>query len=235
MDLLTFRKFFRQNSGRFDLITSDGKDTGADVFINQAVKYLDRRVDVQQALGEQEIVLQTGQVSVDIEVSSVHKVWVKNTSDDARTELQRLDINEARRFYKSDATFEGVDNGAPLYYVVGIPRTPALSPVRETQRRLLILPPTDESITLIVSGGLIHRKLVEDGDSNFWTLEEPLLLAMTTAMLLEMPWRNTAGLSDLKNSVDMLIQNLEFETVEQEHGHSDHLRNSWRYQDDFQS
>ena len=111
--------------------------------------------------------MQTGQVSVDIEISSVHRVWVKNTTDNARTEMQRLDINEARRLYKAKATFEGIDNGSPLYYVVGIPRTPALSPVRETQRRLLLLPPTDESITLIVSGGLIHRKLVQDGDSNF--------------------------------------------------------------------
>ena len=49
MNLLQLRVKFREISGRFDLVNDDGSDNGADFFINEGRKYLDRLDETQKS------------------------------------------------------------------------------------------------------------------------------------------------------------------------------------------
>lgn len=233
MNLLEFRKFFAQHSGRYDLVDkATGADKGADVFIRAGSRYLDRIVDVKYAIGEQEIPLTIGQITANIDVRSVHQVWVKDAAETSINELERISLWDARELYSDSNEFEDIDQGAPLYYAIGVREVPN-SPFRETVKRLIILPPTDAAVTLVVKGGIYHRSLDKDGDSNFWTLEEPMILLMASMLMLEMPYRNTQGMNDLEGALVRLQRAIEFDTVAEDQHESDHMHNSWRYQDEF--
>ena len=49
MNLLQIRTKFRDISGRFDLVNSDYSDNGADFYINEGRKFLDRLGEVQKS------------------------------------------------------------------------------------------------------------------------------------------------------------------------------------------
>jgi len=49
MNLLQLRTKFRSLSGRFDLVNADFTDNGADFFINEGRKYLDRLDETQKS------------------------------------------------------------------------------------------------------------------------------------------------------------------------------------------
>lgn len=45
MNLIEIRELFRNTSGRYDLVNDDFSDNGADLFINDAIKWLDSKID----------------------------------------------------------------------------------------------------------------------------------------------------------------------------------------------
>jgi len=51
MNLLQIRQKLRIESGRFDLVNSDGSDSGADFFINEGSRYLDRLETIGKSVG----------------------------------------------------------------------------------------------------------------------------------------------------------------------------------------
>jgi hypothetical protein len=230
MNLRQFREFFAKQSGRYDLIDpTEFSNNGIDLYINAAQGHLDRRVEIREMLGEATYTLNADTVSLLVDFSAVHDVYLVDSSENKQTRLQRLDLHEARILYQNSATFEDIDSDTPIYYVIGNTRTPTSVPVQDVRRKILLLPPPNTQETILVEGTILHKKLVEDGDENFWTISHPFILSLAVQLMLEKAQRNTQGIRDMTEALEEELKYLDMETVEENAHQRDHRANSWRY------
>ena len=92
MNLLQLRQKFRSESGRFDLVNSNGTDNGADFYINEGSKHLDRLETVEKSLAYNYSKLTTGHYFISFPYCrAVQEVWVFNLS--ARWQLEKKPFN----------------------------------------------------------------------------------------------------------------------------------------------
>jgi hypothetical protein len=77
MDLLHVRQKFRDLSGRYDLVNADGSDNGANFFINEACRQLDRSIETQKSYGTYMEILAIGTWNVQFNrCRAVQEVWI---------------------------------------------------------------------------------------------------------------------------------------------------------------
>lgn len=225
---------FRQHTGRYDLVSSSGADTGADTFLRAGQRYLDRRVEIASSVGEIETTLPANRLTIDVPIRSVHQAWVYDPSTtQGMTELFRLDVQNLRKEYAASSGLSSVTAGSPKHYSVTTARTESDTPYTAGAKRLFILPPPSVAVTLVVRGSLYQKELTQDGDSNFWTQQEPLMLVTSAMLQIEMLYRNSAGQNDLLQALNEQIANLEMAQVEEDAYSHDRALNSWRYINEF--
>lgn len=132
---------------------------------------------------------------------SISSVWFVN-SDDEITQLEYMQYDELAEKYDE---LEETDSGTPANWSKYIlQRDPAhyLAGDLVEYTEVIIMPPTDEEITLRVYGVFHSVPLMKDNDENFWSVKYPNLLVMASLRHLEGFYRNTQGYKDY----DAIIQ-----------------------------
>ena len=113
MNLLQIRQKFRDLSGRFDLVNEDGSDNGADFFINEGRKYLDRLEETQKSWGSVYKRLPLNHIGVAIPLCrAIKTVWA--TTSTARWRLDKKPLDYIMTNFLPESVQEP---GTPLYYL----------------------------------------------------------------------------------------------------------------------
>lgn len=228
MTLLQIRTKFREISGRFDLVNADYSDNGADFYINEGRKFLDRLDETQKSWAAYYKTLSADGYAVSFPYCrAVKEVWAANS--ESRWQLEKKNLQDILTEYF--ANIDEMESGTPLYYSPCIsryiPETLTLvqlqafsghleiAPVTHEYNALIVNVPTDEDITIIINGLFYSAELVEETDVNYWSEVHPMLLIMAAMRQLEIVHRNTQGVNDWTASIMAEMQQLGYDLVEE--------------------
>jgi len=93
MNLLQVRTKFRGISGRHDLVNADFSDNGADFYINEGRKFIDRLDETQKSWASCFRFLEVGQFSVSFpHCRAIKEVWVASVT--ARWQLKKISLQD---------------------------------------------------------------------------------------------------------------------------------------------
>lgn len=230
MNLLEIRTKFRELSGRFDLVNDDFSDNGADFFINEGSKFLDRLEETQKSWASCFRFLEIGLFSVQFPYCrAIKEVWAGSTT--GRWQLEKKNIQDLIKDYLSGLP-SSRSTGLPLYYSPCITRyIPENASVIDIEsfigwveipsgnhheyNAILVNVPTSEKLTIDIRGLFYSQKLIEDTDKNYWSEVHPLLLISATMRQIEILNRNTQGLNDATLAIQTEMQQIGFDLVEE--------------------
>ncbi len=229
MNLLQLRQKLRTESGRFDLVNSDGTDNGADFYIYEGSRHLDRLETVEKSLAYNYSNLPINHYFIPIPFCrAVQEVWVFNLS--ARWQLEKKTFQWLRSEYAQ--TFLQSDSGSPLYYApVNVRTVPAVEDIPGTlavmasgmdvigtsdhdYNGIIVLPRTSAALNVEIGGLFYQPEMVADTDWNYWSHQHPLLLIMATSRHLEVMNRNTQGVNDWDRAISTYITGIGKDDVE---------------------
>jgi hypothetical protein len=230
MNLLEFREKFREVSGRFDLVNDDFTDNGADFYINEGRKFLDRLDETQKSWAVAYRFMEIDGFAVHFQdCRAIKEVWAATTS--ARWQLEKKDLPDLIAGYMTTLP-SGMTSGTPLYYSPAITRfIPENLSAEDFEsflgyvdvsagnaygfNSILIMAPTDEKLSIEVKGLFYSHPLTEETDENYWTVSNPMLLIMSTMRQIEVINRNTQGVNDWSNSIAIEAKQLGMDMVEE--------------------
>jgi hypothetical protein len=230
MNLLQIRTQFRKLSGRFDLVDSTFADTGADFFINEGRKYLDRMDETQKSWASRFKLLNVGNFSVSVEqCRAIKEVWLATT--EGRWQLVKKNLQDLIAGYLSGLPSSRT-NGTPLYYspcltrhipeniavsdlgaFIGFVETPAGN--ANDYNTILLNAPVDKQSMIDVRGLYYSMELIDDTDKNYWSDIHPGLLIKAAMREIEIFNRNTQGVKDWEYAIDTEMKQLGMDLVEQ--------------------
>jgi len=235
MTLLDVRKEFIKHSGRFDLVVdlTTHADNGADFFIQAGQRWLDRKAKFLDQDGKMYRTLEAGDYRINLQTARVVKSVAAGTADSKKF-LTYLDpIRLRKRFPKP---FGAMTQGMPIYWTLAnLKEVEPITPVggmdeyRETEDEhltydtMLILPVPDQPVHVTIWGEFYLGKLSQDEDTNFWTENEPGILAKAGLRELEAFYRNYSGVNDWTNSILQDLIEIEFDYVENAYHHYDQM------------
>jgi len=234
MNLLQLRTKLIDLSGRFDLVTDapgdDYTDNGADFFIYEGQKHLDRLNETKKSWASCFRFVEIGGFSATFPYCrAIKEVWAASTT--ARWQLEKKDLQDLIAAYLTSLPSER-DSGTIAYYSPTITRyvpgdaTPA---DLETFVGWLDVPtgpnpeynsvifdgPTDEKISIEIKGLFYTPELVNETDENYWSVSNPGLLIMAAQRMMEVFNRNTQGVNDWDNAIEKYDTQLGMDLVEE--------------------
>lgn len=230
MNLLQLRTKFRGLSGRFDLVNDDYSDNGADFFINEGRKYLDRLDETQKSWASCFRFMETGFWSVQFPYCRVIKeVWAASST--SRWQLEKKRLQDLMEGYLTGLP-SSRELGCPLYYSPCISRyVPENATVLDIEsfigwvdipsgnaheyNAILVNVPTSEKLTITINGLFYSAELVNDTDENYWSAVHPMLLYMAAMRQIEIANRNTQGVNDWNMAIMTEIKQLGMDLVEE--------------------
>jgi len=237
MSLLTVRNMFVEMTGRNDLVAS-GIALGADNFINEGQRTLDRMMETGKGGARYFVDLDLSQILVPLpNCRAVKKVFIGSGTE--RTELTKQGMSQLREDYADETSL--LTTGLPAYYCPVWARpypniitatdfnqawllNDIIESGHESFNAILIMPPPDLDTYTLEVWGLFHSdKLINDEDVSYWTEEHPLLLAKAAAYQLESTYRNTEGMKDMMNGIDFDMKGIISDQVEEEIAEIDHM------------
>ena len=231
MNLLQIRTKFRELSGRHDLVNADFSDNGADFFINEGRKFLDRMHENQKSWGTFFKILEAGKFSVSFPYCrAIKEVYVASISE-GRWQLDKMDLQDMINGYLTGLPSSRTE-GMPLYYSPCITRyIPEDATVEDIEsfigyveipagnayeyNAILLNVPTDVQLTVIVNGLFYSHELVNDTDTNYWSSAHPMLLYMASMRQIEITNRNSQGVKDWEASIATDTQSIGMDLVEE--------------------
>ena len=228
MDLLTFRKFFADRSGRHDLVTENYGDEGLDVILFEAQKFLDRLDETRQSWATVFRPLAINEYSTTFPwCRAIKEVWAASPTE-GRWQLAKKNLQDLQAGYLNTLPSE-MASGVPEYYSPCITRTVPENDTPETYEDyfsyvsvagreyngILINVPTSEAISLIVEGLFYTPQVTADEDTNYWLTMHPILLYMSVMRQLEVMNRSTQGVSDWNSAIKDEVTQLGFDLVEE--------------------
>jgi len=221
---------FREISGRFDLVNDDGSDNGADFFIYEGQKFLDRLNETQKSWAVCYRFVDVGFYRAHFPYCrAIKEVWATSSSN--RWQLRKKSLQDLISEYMSELPSSRTP-GTPLYYSPGITR---YIPEDETAdnfesfvgwveipsgnaheyNMVLLNVPTNEKLALEIKGLFYTKQLINDEDENYWSVNHPLLLIMAAMRQLEVVNRNTQGVNDWSNAIAVEMKQLGMDLVEE--------------------
>ncbi len=230
MNLLQVRTKFREMSGRNDLVNEDGSDNGADFYINEGRKFLDRMDETQKSWATCYRFINTGFYSASVPYSrAIKEVWAATTS--ARWQLKKKNLQDLIAGYLTGMPSSRT-SGTPLYYSPTITRyipegvtadefesflgwveTPAGN--SHEYNTILLNVPTDEKILVEVKGLFYSSELTANAEQNYWSSVHPMLLIMSAMRQIEIVNRNTQGVKDWTESIATDMRQIGMDLVEE--------------------
>jgi hypothetical protein len=231
MNLVEIRAKFRDVSGRFDLVNKDDSDNGADFFINEACRWLDKTVETGGSYGTYMEILAIGRWNVQIpRCRAIKEVWL--ITPDGRTQLTKISLQDNLASYFTTLP-TGLTNGTPEYYSPTIKRyfpegmtVPTLAAISaftglitssgEDYGAILLSCPLDASSLIEIKGLFYSMELVNDTDENYWSVNHSLLLVETAVRQTHILSGNKPMLDVLDRGIDGELKRLDQEIVEQD-------------------
>jgi len=241
MNLLDIRKQFVKISGRYDLVvdTEDYEDNGADFYITEGQKSLERRINFNPAVGKLFMDITAGGYKVNFQnCRAIQEVWI--LSEESRTELILLDDYALRGIHQKfvenmyTTPLSSMERGRPLYYYpTNFRRVPdsgtfagdsavlssyldTITPTDSTASGLILLPSPDSGYSIEIKGLFYNPVLAADEDTNCWTVSYSSLLVMAALRHLEIMFRGSKAASAWESLIEAEILNLEKDAIEQE-------------------
>jgi len=230
MNYLEIRQKFREVSGRFDLVTDAGVDTGAGFFINEGRKFLDRLDETSKSWGGVFRPLETGFYSVNFPYCrAIKEVWAASTT--VRWQIYKKSLQDLMEGYLTEPGSLR-STGTPEYFAPCITRyipenaTPADLDSFATwvdipgggaheYNAILLNVPTSERLVIQIHGLFYSAELVNDTDENYWSAAHPMLLIMAAMRQIEIINRNTQGVNDWEVSISKDVRALGYDLVEE--------------------
>jgi len=230
MNLLQIRAKLREVSGRFDLVNDDFSDNGADFYIYEGQKHLDRMNETQKSWASCFRFIEIGGFAVQFPYCrAIKEVWAMSTS--ARWQLNKKNLQDLITGYLSGLPNER-NQGSPLYYSPGITRyIPENISAEDFEsfvgwvdipagnaheyNTILINVPAEEKLAIEIKGLFYTAQLVNDVDENHWSVAHPMLLIMATQRIMEVTNRNTQGVNDWDNAIREYNNGLGMDLVEE--------------------
>jgi len=230
MNLLQLRTKFRTISGRFDLVNEDGSDSGADFYLNEGRKILDRSDETQKSWASCFRFIDVGRFSAQFPYCrAVKEVWASTSTE--RWQLEKKNLQDLITDYMCNLPSER-EVGTPLYYSPAVTRyipesitmdsfeafigfvDIPMGVVHEYNSILVNVPPS-EKISVEIKGLFYSMELTEDTDENYWSSVHPLLLIMAAMRQIEVVNRNTQGVNDWDNAIGKEMSQIGFDLVEE--------------------
>jgi len=230
MDLLQLRTKFRSLSGRFDLVNADFSDNGADFFINEGRKYLDRLDETQKSWASCFRFLNIGKFSVSFPYCrAIKEVWAATA--EARWQLEKKSLQDLTAGYLAGLP-SSRGTGSPLYYAPCIVRyVPENAEAGDIEafagftdveagnyheyNSILVSAPASEKIMIDIRGLFYSMELTEDTEKNYWSEVHPMILIMSAMRQAEIVNRNTQGVNDWTNAITVELRQLGMDLVEE--------------------
>lgn len=232
MNLLEIRTQFIKISGRYDLITDPGFiDNGANFYIQQGQRSLERRTNIHPTNAKVFKTIQTNDYLIELKHCRVIKhVWL--ISEEAKVQLTKILRSDLLKL-KTLPPLK-TSSGTPfVYYLTNLIRSPndidsstdstlisnyndTVSPTDPSLTGLVIYPPADKSYGLEISGLFYNLPLVQDTDSNYWTVNFPALLIMATMQQLEIMYRGSKSATSWDILIEAELANIDKDQVEQD-------------------
>src|SRR5271157_1525248 len=117
MNLREIRTQFRDLSGRFDLVNADDTDNGANFYINEGSRWLDRSLRFNKDEGSFLSILNVGTWYIQFPMArAVKKVFIANSDQDSRRrELEKVELARLLTRYLNKPPAQWT-NGVPRHY-----------------------------------------------------------------------------------------------------------------------
>lgn len=239
MNLVEIRRKFRELSGRYDLVNDDFSDNGANFYINEAVKWLDKTVETQKSWATKMTIISAGAWSVRFPFArAVKEVWI--TTDEGRWQLEKKRLQDIIAAFFTALPANWI-NGTPLYYSPAISRyipetldavtlatyaayVGVLTPKPPlTYDAVILSAPVDRNALVEVIGLFYSMPLVLDNDENYWSVDHPLLLIQATIRQTHVMSGNKPMLDVLDRGIDGELTRISYEIVEEEIAEADQM------------
>jgi len=236
MNLLEIRTQFVKISGRYDLVVDAATftDNGADVFITQGQKSLERRVNVKAAKAKVFDDLDVGTYLISLAgCRAITGVSILDAS--SNTPLEKLHPDRIKLDIEAYSTpISNATAGKPLYwYPTNLRRSPddqddstdsdtltsyidTISVSDPTLTGLVIYPPTDIAYSVQIDGLFYNMELEDDTDINYWSVNYSMLLVMSALHQLEMVYRGSKSASAWGALIESELENIDKDAVEEE-------------------
>lgn len=226
MTLVEIRKWFIDDSGRFDLVvdpSTAADDAGADKYINAGIRLIDRLLNHPKQAVVAERTLAAGENTITIpRAHAVKHVYIEY--EDAIRYLERLELSEFNHFFP-----EGVsEDGIPTTYTIKPNRKLVSTEKTEySQTEIVVAVQPDTNINVFVAGHFPSERLIDNNNFNFWTVEHPETVVQAALYSLERFYRNTQGMHDHMDAIMRDIQGIDYDVVEQEIAERDQMISSF--------
>ena len=231
MNLLQTREMFRRLSGRFDLVEEDGSDNGANLFINEGRKFLDRMDETQKSWASHFKLIESGNFSISIpHCRAIKEVWIADATH-GRWQLEKKRLQDLLEGYLTGLP-RSRTSGTPLFYspcitrhipenasvtdlgaFIGYVETPSGN--AHEYNTILLNVPVQHQTMVDVRGLFYSMELVEDEDENYWSSIHPMILYMSAMRQIEITNRNTQGVNDWTTAISTEMQQIGFDLVEE--------------------
>jgi len=230
MNLIDIRTQFRNISGRYDLVNDDFSDNGANFFINEGSKWLDRKVETTKSWGTYPVIKPLGTWYVRFPYArAVKEVWM--TTVEGRTQLTKVRLQDMMANYFTTIPAEWT-NGTPLYYSPTITRlipeilTPAMiatlddyigivSPISNVFNTVIFSSPVDQETLFEITGLFYSKALALDADENFWSQVHPLILIQAAILQTYIISGNRPMMKNYAENLGDQLKDLGMDLVEQ--------------------
>lgn len=241
-NLLEIRQLFVKRSGRYDLastaVTELDTDAGADWFINQGMRLMEKMLGFQLKESKTFIPITSGLYTLTYanaktylqNFRAIKEVWIND--DEGKSRLSKIDLVSLKDYY-SDVIGD-IDTAQPEYYSpisVRIEDDTYINSPGEFLNfgvsadddnptglltTLVWMPPADGTYTLEVIGSVDVAKLSVNTDANVFTARFPAALLLSALYQLEVFYRNTEGSKDWMNALQVELTNIEMDSIEEE-------------------
>ena len=231
MNLAQVRAQFVKLSGRFDLVSdlSLYTDNGADFFIQEASRLLDRKsVEISEDDSAFYSVALGGYYIDFTNIRSIKELWYHNTTD--RYQLIECTKNTLKTLFAS--ILDTTNTGIPAYYapVRGNIRTNVANgngeaslpanflnglQLASTDINAVIFSPINPAGTIEIVGKFYSLPLTANASENYWTIHHPMLLVWAACYLLEVSYRNSEGAKDWMGAIGDWLKEIEMDIVEE--------------------
>jgi hypothetical protein len=225
------RTKFRGLSGLFNLVNEDFSDNGADFFINEGRKYLDRLNETQKSWASCFKLIEVGHFSVSFPYCrAIKEIWIADTTN-GRWQLEKVSLQDLIEGYLTGFPSTRIA-GSSLYYSPCITRyVPEDATVESLEaflgfievpagsaheyNSILLNAPVQYQTMVDIRGLFYSHYLTEDTDTNYWSEVHPMLLYMAAMRYVEIANRNTQGKKDWETSIVDDMNQLGFDLVEE--------------------
>lgn len=246
MNLRNVRELFREMSGRYDLVNDDLSDHGADEYINEAVRWLDRKTDVNRSWGTQPYWVPQGTWIMQFPTArAVRTVRINDEPvcvippSSILSEINRLQgrlpvafpcscaIVASRKINLLDE--ENNDKPIPAESFRKIFTAMEILPDTQDEVNTVIFngstPVADAMITL--TGTFYQPKLIEDDDENYWTRNYHMLLINAVIRQVHVTTGNKALLDIMNAALDADIVTFGLDIVDEAIYGSNQMRSNY--------